>query len=402
MYKGSLTGAILLIAGCCIGAGMLGIPVISALSGFIPSTLMLTLSWLFMSTTALLLLEINLSFKEEVSLISMAGKTLGAFGQAIAWVCFLFVFYCLGVAYISGSGELLAGFYFSLTGLPLANWIGYLAISLTFALFVYLGTRAVDLFNRLLMLGLIVSYVLLVVFGAPFVHKEHLTHIDFSQALPVLPIMIISFGFHNLIPTLVTYLDRDVKRLRTAILIGSFIPLCVYLVWEWIILGLLPLYGDFGLKSLIDQGAMASQLLQHAVGSSSSLGHFVVLLTECFAFFAILTSFLGNSLSFVDFLADGLRIPKNAMGTWLLCFLVIAPPLVMAILYPHLFLTALSFAGAFGAVILFGVLPALMVWSGRYRHHLQSYYRVAGGKALLIVIIAFSLSIVALNLHLLV
>ncbi len=38
--KNNLLGGILLIAGCCIGAGMLGLPVLSALAGFTPSLFM--------------------------------------------------------------------------------------------------------------------------------------------------------------------------------------------------------------------------------------------------------------------------------------------------------------------------------------------------------------------------
>src|SRR5262245_7947174 len=103
---GSLPGSILLITGCCIGAGMLGLPVMSALAGFQPSLAMFLLSWLFMTTTALLLLEVNLWFPNEVSIISMADRTLGFAGKAVGWLCFAFLFYALGVAYIAASGDL--------------------------------------------------------------------------------------------------------------------------------------------------------------------------------------------------------------------------------------------------------------------------------------------------------
>src|ERR1700733_232103 len=106
--SGSLPGAILLISGCCIGAGMLGLPVLSALAGFVPSLCMFLLSWLFMTATALLLLEVNLQFKEEVNIVSMAEKTLGLPGKLAAWGCFLFLFYAIGVAYLAGSGDLIS------------------------------------------------------------------------------------------------------------------------------------------------------------------------------------------------------------------------------------------------------------------------------------------------------
>src|SRR5436305_1705561 len=108
--KGSVLGGTLLISVCCIGAGMLGLPVLSASTGYQTSIVMLLISWLFMTCTGLLLLEVNLCFSDEVNIVSMAYRTLGNIGRAIAWVTFLFLFYCLLVAYTAGSGELVTDF----------------------------------------------------------------------------------------------------------------------------------------------------------------------------------------------------------------------------------------------------------------------------------------------------
>ncbi len=389
---GSVAGAILLISGCCIGAGMLGLPVMSALAGFEPSLAMFVLSWLFMTTTALLLLEVNLWFSDEVSIISMAGRTLGVAGKMVGWVCFAFLFYAIGVAYIAGSGELIAAFVSETLAYHMPNWVGSLTVSLLFGAFVYLGTHTVDMFNRILMLGLVVSYVLLVVLGAPHVDSDYFKHKDWSVAVMVLPVMIISFGFHNMIPSLTTYLKRDAKRLRFSIICGSAIPLVIYLIWEWLILGLVPVHGKEGFLQVMEEGNMATDVLKKAVGSL-----WVADVVQYFAFFAILTSFLGNSLSFVDFLADGLQVKKDRFGKLWLCMLVIVPPLVLAYVYPHIFLSALNYAGAFGAVILFGILPASMVWSGRYHKQLGSHTMVPGGKAVLLLIILFAVGVMALQ-----
>lgn len=391
---GSVPGAILLIAGCCIGAGMLGLPVLSALSGFEPSLFMFLLSWLFMTSTALILLEVNLWFEDEVSIISMAERTLGTTGKVIGWACFVFLFYALGVAYIAGSGELISELGNELLGINIPQWVGSLAMSFFFGIFVYLGTKAVDLFNRFLMAGLILSYILLVVFGAPHVNLEYLKHKDWSLAVFVLPVMLISFGFHNLIPSLTTYLQRDAKRLRAAVICGSALPLLVYLIWEWLILGLVPIDGEGGFRQILDQGELATQALKAAAGSL-----WVVDIAQYFAFFAILTSFLGNSLSFVDFLADGLKVQKDAKGKLLLCLLVIVPPFILALMYPHIFLMALNYAGAFGAVILFGILPALMVWSGRYYKKFGQEPQLAGGKFALTLILLFAFAVICLQLY---
>lgn len=391
--SGSLFGGILLISGCCIGAGMLGLPVLSSIAGFKPSMAMLLLSWAFMLSTGLLLLEVNLWFTKEVSIISMAGRTLGWVGKAIGWAGFLFLFYAIMVAYISGSGELFSGFVNTLTGFALSPWIGSLFLTLFFTLFLYLGTHAVDLFNRFMMAGLVISYFLLVGIGLPHIDFSRLNHQEWASSFLMLPTMIISFGYHNLIPSLKTYYDGNVRKLRLAIIIGSAIPLLIYLLWELLILGLIPLEGSGGLREALGEGDLPTKLLEGAIGSS-----WVVTLAHYFSFFAIVTSFLGVGLSFVDFLADGLQIKKTAKGKLLLCTAVALPPFLFAMTYPKIFLMALSYAGAFGAVVLFGILPAAMVWSGRYFKKLDGMRQLPGGKISLLLVILFAVSVIILQI----
>lgn len=393
-HNGSLGGCILLVAGCCIGAGMLGLPVLSALAGFLPSLVMFILSWLFMISTGLLLLEVNLGFKEDVSIISMADRSLGLIGKVIGWGGFLFLFYALMVAYISGTGELLTYFLQRFLGIAIPSWMGSLLTCLLFGLMVYLGTQAVDWVNRVFMAGLIGAYALLIFMGSSHVNVNYLKHQDWSATLIVVPAMIISFGFHNMIPTLTNYLNKDVKKLRLTLIIGSLIPLGIYILWQALILGLVSVEGEGGFRQALQQGDMATQALRNAIGAS-----WIVDVADFFAFFAIVTSFLGVALSFVDFLADGLQIKKTPQGKVLLCSLVIALPLVFALIYPKVFLLALSYAGSFGAVILFGILPAAMVWASRYHKKLNAPCMLPGGKISLIIIIVTSLAIIGLQIY---
>jgi tyrosine-specific transport protein len=114
---------------------------------------------------------------------------------------------------------------------------------------------------------------------------------------------------------------------------------------------------------------------------------------QILAFFAILTSFLAQTLSIVHFLSDGLKIPhKDKENIWI-CLTTLIPPLIFATLYPTIFYKALNFAGGICAVILFGLFPVLMIWRGRYKMHMTSNYTVYGGKKLLILIFAIALSI---------
>ncbi|MBA3722867.1 MAG: tyrosine transporter [Parachlamydiaceae bacterium] len=387
--QGSLFGGILLVAGCCIGAGMLGLPVLSAAAGFQPSFFVFFVCWLFMVTTGLLLLEVNLWYGKEISIITMAERTLGRYGKIATWSVFLFLFYSLMVAYIAASGSLVTDFIEQMTGAQIKAWIGSLMFCILFGGLIYMGTKAVDWFNRLLMLGLILFYALLVVLGAKYVNPDLLKHRDWSAATWVIPAVIVSFGFHNLVPSLTTYMHGNIRSLKLIIIIGSVIPLFIYLMWEWLILGIVPL-SEF--KLALDQGEIATHALKNAVGFS-----WIVDIAEAFAFFAIITSFLSVALSFVDFLADGLNVKKTPSGKIFLLALVLGPPFILALIYPTIFLMALNYAGGFGAVILFGILPALMVWKGRYYQHLPFAQIVPGGKPVLAIVILFAVWVIGLQ-----
>src|ERR1700722_18229331 len=103
---GSILGGGLIVAGTAIGGGMLALPVLTAPGGFLPAVIIYILCWLFMTATGLLLVEVLLWSKTEVNIVSMAKMTLGLPGKIVAWVLYLFLFYSLTVAYLSGGGAL--------------------------------------------------------------------------------------------------------------------------------------------------------------------------------------------------------------------------------------------------------------------------------------------------------
>lgn len=387
-----LLGAILLVAGCCIGAGMLGLPVLTSLAGFKPSLFMFILCWIFMFTTGLLLLEVNLYFTDEISIVSMAERTLGWLGKAVSWIVFVFLFYCLLIAYISGSGALFSSFVEIWSGKEIPDWIGSVLMTVALGLITYVGTLAVDSFNRLLMLGLIITYVALVVMGSPHVNSKFLEYENWSASFFAIPAMIVSFGYHNLIPTLTHYLKRDRQSLTLVVFVGSLIPLILYITWNWLILGLVPSDGINSFSESLSAGEMATQTLKKACEQPC-----IIHLSHGFAFFALVTSFLGVALSFVDFLADGLHIERTAKGKALLCGLVLVPPLFLTFIYPSIFLKALGYAGGYGAIILFSLLPIAMAWSGRYVQKRPCPPLLPGGKSFLIFLSIISFLIICLQ-----
>ncbi len=391
--KGSVLGGMLLIAGSCIGAGMLALPIVTGLSGFFPSLGMFFLAWLFMTATALLLVEVNGWFSRQVNLLTMTEHSLGKWGKGICWVTYLFLFYALLVAYISGIGSLSSTFFEVNIHTALSPWVGSLVFVILFGAIVALGTRKVDLFNRGLMFGKIGFFILLVLVGAQYVKPHLLLRVEPSYAASALPLLVIAFGFHNMIPSLTAYLKGDLKRVRVTILGGSLLAFGIYLIWEVLVLGIVPIAGPNGLIESLSKDHEASQAISAIVGSPS-----IRLFAQGLAFFAILTSFLAQSLSLVHFLADGLKINYKKHENMGLCLLALLPPLIFSIIYPQLFFKALNFAGGICAVILFGILPATMVWIGRYKKATPGAYKMPGGKPALVLIFSFALFILYIQI----
>ena len=384
---GNLFGGMLLVAGCCIGAGMLALPVLAGLSGFFPSLLVLLAAWAFMTFTAFLLVEINGWFSGRVNLLSMAEKSLGPWGKRVCWLSYLFLFYALLVAYAAASGSIISGVMVSVFGLALPEGAASLLFVLFFGFLIYLGTRPIDLANRVLMAGLIVCYLAMISLGLPKIQLSQLTYAEPGLAFLSLPVLVISFGFQNIIPSLTSYMRGDFQRVRISILGGSLIALAIYLLWTMFVLGIVP---ASMIQTAYENGEEATHALQKILGSSV-IGVFA----QGFAFFAIVTSFLAQGLSLVHFIADGLKISSESeRANILLSLCAIAPPALLAVIYPDAFFKAVNFAGGICAVILFGLLPISMSWVGRYRKNIFSAYRVSGGKTSLCIAFIFSLLVI--------
>lgn len=380
--KPSLWSGSLLVAGTTIGGGMLALPVLTSLGGFGPSLVIYLLCWLFMAMTGLLLMELVLFYGAGSNLITLAEKTLGTPGKIVTWVLYLYLFYCLTIAYMVGCGNLMNSFFLNGT----SNFWGTILFTALFAPIVWGGAKWVGPINSYMMVALMGLYLGFVFLGLPHINTELLSRREWSLSLIALPIAFTSFAYQGIIPTLVTYLQSDEKKIRQSILIGSFIPLVTYVIWQGLILGIIPVEGPNGLKQALENGDNAIIPLKHFIDNP-----WVVLIGQGFAFFALLTSFFGVTLGLKDFLADGLKIEKTKLGRLYLSLFVFLPPLIFALIYPHVFLIALDYAGGYGCALLLGLFPILMVFQKRYiAQHLQ-YQQLRGGKTLLALLLLFVL-----------
>jgi tyrosine-specific transport protein len=352
-------GAAFIIAGTCIGAGMLALPVSTAPAGFFVSVVALVIAWFFMYVSGLYVLEVNLTLAQGNNYVSMARLTLGDRVATLTGVGFALLLYSLLAAYVTSGGELTAQLLQQGFGRSVPRELGPILWTLGFAGLRYYGLKPMDNLNRVFMLGLVITYAIVVLCGIPHVEVKRFQTGEVMAFLTVFPIIFTSFGYQIVVPSISAYLDFSAPKVRQAILLGSVLPLIVYMCWETIIFGTIPSQGQHNsLAAILHSGHTTKMLIDVLQASyhSSLIGSAI----HSFIFFAISSSFLGVSLGLFDFLADSLGLKDQSSQLYLL-LLTFVPPLLYAEFFPYGFLFALNYAGILVA-LLHGVLPVLMVW----------------------------------------
>lgn len=384
MNYSKILGATFLIAGTCIGAGMLALPVYTGIAGFLPSLFVITLAYLFMISTGLLLAEANLWMEEGVHVVTMASKLLGKPGKIITVILYLFMGYGSLISYDSGGSTLIQDFMLALGIGEISREMACAIFGIVFGCMIAFGTAFISRVNFVLVLGMISFYFIIVGVGISQVEIPKLTYVDWNQTTALFPLLLATFSYQMIVPSLTSYLERDPKSLRFSIILGTTIPFVIYVLWELIVLGIVPVTGTNSLEWANQQAVVATKPLRYYTNFP-----FLTQIAESFSFFALITSFLGIALGLFDFLSDLTRIQKKGWGKLALLMAVVFPTLFFSILYPDAFLIALEVTGGYGDTIFSGLIPIAMVWIGRYHRHIEGPYRAVGGKPLLVFVAAF-------------
>lgn len=390
--KNRTLGSTFIVAGTTIGAGMLAMPLAAAGVGFGVTFILLVGLWVLMCYTALLLVEVYQHVPADTGLGSLARRYLGKYGQWLTGFSMLFLMYALTAAYISGAGELLASSLSQWLSTTITPTSGVLMFTLVAGSIVCIGTHMVDMFNRLLFSAKIVLLVVMLALMMPHIHQANLLTMPLEKglALSAIPVIFTSFGFHGSVPSVVSYLKGDLRKLRLVFITGSAIPLVAYIFWQLATLGAID---SATFSGLIANHSGLNGLLQ-AVREVVASPH-VELAVHLFADLALATSFLGVSLGLFDYLSDLFQRSRKASGRIQSGLITFAPPLVFALFYPQGFVMALGYAGVALAILAL-IIPSLLVWKSRQQHS-GAGYRVMGGTPLLALIFACGIGIIVIQ-----
>ncbi|MBR9729196.1 aromatic amino acid transport family protein [Shewanella intestini] len=378
-------GSITIVAGTAIGGGMLALPLATAALGMVPAIILLVAIWGASAYTSLLMLEINLRAGIGDNVHSITGKTLGKAGQFIQGASLLSLLFALTMVYLMGGSSLLEARLEPLLGVNLDNRIAVLLFTVIFGGIIAIGVSWIDKISRLLFSAMVVLLVLVVTFLLPEVSASNIlakASESFAEGgdiyklwLAAIPVVFTSFGFHVCIATIVRYLDGDSQSLRKVLLVGSTIPLVSYILWLLVTLGTIS-----GEQIHSFEGSLPALVgALQAVANSAVVSQFI----DIFANLALITSFLGVTMSLFDYIAELTRAKNTATGraqTWLITFV---PPLLCALFYPDGFFQVLGFA-AIPLVVMIMFLPIAMALKQRGQN--LGGYQVIGGNVGLILV----------------
>ncbi len=352
-------GALLLILGTSIGGGMLALPAVTAHLNYLSVMLYLVLAWGLMTLGALALVMVQLQDKAEAGVITLARKTLGPVISTLTLITSFFLLYSLLCAYTAATGDVFHAILNRLH-LFLPQRLTLFLAALLLGSVVYRGIAAADYLNRIFMFMKIIACFLLIASLIPSTEFQHLALGQHQYSLNGFLIMITSFGYGLILPSIGRYLNFDKKRLLRIVFLGGLIPLVLYLIWIAVVHAVLT---HEQLSLLASSGNTTSILLQQleSITGKPILQSFAWIFGSICTF----TAFLGVSISLLDLLTDALKIKKTRRPPLFVMLLTYLPPTAITLFAPHLFVQALTYAGICCALLLV-VLPIGM-WLNRMR-----------------------------------
>ncbi|MBT4110276.1 amino acid permease [Candidatus Woesearchaeota archaeon] len=333
------------LIGTIIGAGILGIPYVIAKTGFVYGLLLIILlggAYVFLN---LFLGEVILRTKKQHQLPGYAEKYLGKWGKRLMTLSMFIGLYGALTAYLIGEGAALHTIFG--WGVPLMYTFIFFAITVYI---IYRGIKATGKAELILISLLFLVVVFIGLLSYNQIQFSNLVHFDLTKIL--VPYGVIVFAFVGLpsIPEMQEELGREKKKMKKAILVGSVIPIVLYIAFSLIIIGIVGLE-NFELLGPNERIATIALSLY----SNQILGIFANLL----AVLAMFTSFLTIGTALVEIFEYDYGVSRRTS-----LLLTFSLPLLIVLFKLTSFIVVLGITGAIAGG-LDGILVMLMYWKAK-------------------------------------
>ncbi len=285
------------LTGAIIGAGILGLPYVFSKAGFILGLFWLIFLGLIIILVNLYLGEICLRVNEEnYQLVGYARKYLGKWAEKIIFIAMMFGIYSPLIAYLIGEGQ---SFSQILPGNinPLFLGTGFWFVM---TLLLKKGMRELRKVETYGSLAIVFIATIIFIYLAPTIKFSNFQQVHYNNFF--LPFGVILFSLLGLvsIPELRREIKGQEKLLKKAIIIGTLIPIILYMFF-----------------SAVFVGVLGENVKEVATLSFSGVkGNLIAL----FGIFTMLTSYFVLSFSLRDMFRFDLRFSRSKTFFWVSLF----------------------------------------------------------------------------------
>ena len=292
--KGLLIGAIATLTGTAIGAGFLGVPGVVAKSGFLVGALHIIALGLIMMFINLCMGEISLRTKGNHQLPGYAKKYLGKIGMGKMFFAMIFGIYAALAAYILGEGQSLS---FMIFGTMKYSLIMGIAFFVVMTALIYTGIIALKKGETIGLIAVISIVALISIFFIPKISVGNLAYGTNGIMNSFAPFGVVLFSFlaFSVMPELEKELKGNERMMKRAIIIGSAIPIILYLLFAFVTVGF--------------AGKATPEIATFVFGRVPTI----------LAVFTMFTAFFALSMAMRDMYVLDMKLKKN-MAVILTCF----------------------------------------------------------------------------------
>jgi len=276
----------------------------------------------------------------------------GGVGKWVAVAANLVILYGLLTAYLTGITTIINNL-FSVALPTVGLMLGFFAVT---ALISLASVDKIMKYIAVLVVGKCIVFFIIAGSAGTHIKAANLEHQHWPFFVAAIPILVTAFHFHNIIPAICESLRWDQKTITRTMLVGMSLGFLMNATWMLVGIGVLPLDASpIGLETAFQNNLPATIPLAQAMNSEVFL-----LLASFFAMVAITTAYLANGMGLIGFMDDLTNQHLGKVNPILSRVLAFVPPLLISLAYPDVFLKAIDFAGGFGIVTLFGILPCII------------------------------------------
>jgi len=380
MPKKHLLEAISTLIGFTIGAGILGIPFVVAEAGFVTGILNILVLGILILILNLYLGEVTLRTKGIHQLTGYAKIYLGKIGNYLMVISFIIFSHGALIAYIIKTGEFLNALFSPVFG---GTTIIYSIIFLISSfIIIYGGIRIVEKSEVYMVLFIFVIIILLAIFAIPHLNADNLTNFNINNFF--IPYGVVFFAFLAVpaIPEMNEELRNNKKDLKKAIIIGSLIPIFIYMLFALIVVGI------SGINTT--DGAI--------LGLAKILGSKMLVLGTILGILTMTTSFIAVAFALTEMYHFDYKLKKKISSIFS-CFI----PLIIALAIinsniKNAFFRVLDITGSFGGSLV-GILIIIIWWKAKRLGNRKPEYSIHKKHILSLIIILMLILGIILKLY---